>query len=57
MQFLPPNFAIATEGEICDHINIVVDGRVDVYRKIKENIENTGHGKKEDDEDDAVEVQ
>ena len=51
---MPPNFAIACEGEICENINIVIDGRVDVYRKIKENIDNTGKGKKETDEDEEL---
>lgn len=49
-KFLPPNTVIAAEGQLCDHINLVIGGRVDVFRKIKENIESLTPGEPQDDD-------
>ena len=39
VKFLSPDTVIATEGELCNHIHLVVGGKIDVFRKFKEDIE------------------
>lgn len=41
VKFLPPETIIATEGEICEVIHLVVSGKLDVFRNLKENVDKT----------------
>lgn len=39
VKFLPPQTVIAAEGDLCDHIHLVIGGRVDIFRKLKEHFD------------------
>lgn len=44
VRLMPPDSVIAAEGDICENIHLVVGGKVDVFRKIKEDTD-TGRSK------------